>query len=595
MNSEEFLDALLAMPNLGAALVSPDGKWVAWSWFGIGPAADVFVVPTDGSVAPLRLTDTPDNTLLVSWTHDSKAVLVQQDHNGNERAQLFRLDISQPGQMQPLTEESPNFFLRGGQMHPNNRWLIYGANYDAATGEEVQTTWLYRHDLETGERKVLARPKGSRGYIPKLNRQGSHILYNRNDLHPAGGQVWLVDIEGQDDREILNFGASSKVSASWFPDGERALVLAEAGNYRRLGVWHMGSNSLNWLIDDPARNLEGAFVPHGSKLVVVVEVKGARNRASLLNPETGEETPLPDLSGNLAPLAPVENGEWVGRYYSARQPADLVRFSLDKFQQENFVSLTRLWERTPLRPEDLTGAEDWHWQAQDGLPIQGWLFRTRQPAKGTILHIHGGPTAHSEDRFMSQVQFFAAQGFNVLLPNYRGSTGFSLAFQEAIKADGWGGREQQDIIDGAQSLITAGIAEAGKVGITGTSYGGYSSWHAITHYSPELIAASAPVCGMTDLVIDYETTRPDLRPYSEEMMGGRPDQVPERYYERSPINFVQNIKGALLIVQGLQDPNVTPENVRVVREVLEQNSIQYEFLGFEDEGHGIIRPKTRRF
>jgi dipeptidyl aminopeptidase/acylaminoacyl peptidase len=143
-------------------------------------------------------------------------------------------------------------------------------------------------------------------------------------------------------------------------------------------------------------------------------------------------------------------------------------------------------------------------------------------------------------------------------------------------------------------LIQAGIALPGSVGVTGTSYGGYSSWCAITRWPPQIVAAAAPICGMTDLVVDYETTRPDLRPYSEEMMGGRPDQVPERYRERSPLHFVANITGRLLIVQGLQDPNVTPENVRVVRDALDQAGVPYEVLTFEDEGHGIGRPKNQK-
>ena len=99
---------------------------------------------------------------------------------------------------------------------------------------------------------------------------------------------------------------------------------------------------------------------------------------------------------------------------------------------------------------------------------------------------------------------------------------------------------------------------------------------------------------MTDLVVDWETTRPDLRPYSEEMMGGSPKQVPERYRERSPLHFVDQIEGRLLIVQGLRDPNVTPENVRVVCEALDEQGIEYELLAFEDEGHGIHRPKNHR-
>jgi len=98
---------------------------------------------------------------------------------------------------------------------------------------------------------------------------------------------------------------------------------------------------------------------------------------------------------------------------------------------------------------------------------------------------------------------------------------------------------------------------------------------------------------MTDLVVDYQTTRPDLRPLSEEMMGGSPEAVPQRYYERSPINFVQNMRGKLLIVQGARDPNVTPENVRQVVERLGKYQIAYELMVFEDEGHGIQKPANQ--
>ncbi len=592
MTKEQYLEALLSLPGLAVPEISPDGKWAAWSWFRVGPAADVYVAPTDGSAPPLRLTDTPDDTIIVSWMPDSKSVLVEQDHDGNERVQLFRVDLSQPGIMVPLTEPSPNYFLRGGQLHPNGRWLVYGANFDAAAGQEIETTWIYRHDLETGERSVLARPEKGGYCRPQLNEQGTHILYPRNDLHPAGQQIWMVDIEGQEDREILNFGSLVKVFASWFPDSRHVLFLVEKGIYRRLGVWDMESSAMSWLVDDPTRNLEYAFVPHGSKQAVILEIRDARVHASLLNVETREEVQLPEISGNLIPLAPVSNSEWVGQYYSACQPTDLVRFSPADVQPKTFASLTRVWERTTLRPDHLASAEDFRWKSTDSLSIQGWLYRSREQAKGTIVYIHGGPTSHSEDRLNAQIQLFVSQGFNVLDPNYRGSTGFGLTFQEAIKEDGWGGREQEDVRTGIESLIVAGIAKPGKVGVTGTSYGGYSSWCAITRYPPEIVAASAPICGMTDLVVDYNTTRPDLRPYSEEMMGGSPEQVPERYRERSPINFVGNIKGRLLIVQGLQDPNVTQENVRTVTAALQQAGIEYELLTFEDEGHGIGRPKN---
>ena len=403
-----------------------------------------------------------------------------------------------------------------------------------------------------------------------------------------------MDIDGGDDREIHNAGASFKSEASWFPDGARLLILSDTPTHRRLGIWTLADGSLRWLIDDPARNIEDAYAPHGSRMIVVVEVRDARLQPSLLDPTTGEETPILLTEGNLKPLAPVAGGAWIGNFYSARQPADVVRLALDDLDPAQFASLTGVWSRTPLTPADLAPAEDYRWRADDGLEIQGWLYRTQGAARGTIVYVHGGPTAHSEDKLNVQIQFFVHNGFHVLDPNYRGSTGFSLAFREAIKADGWGGSEQTDIRAGIEALVAGGIAQPGAVGITGTSYGGYSSWHAITHFRQDIVAAAAPICGMTDLVVDYETTRPDLRPYSEEMMGGSPRQVPARYRERSPIHFVDNIQGRLLIVQGLMDPNVTPQNVHAVIAALQDAGVEYELLAFDDEGHGIYKQRNLR-
>ena len=581
------LEALLSVPVLSAPEVSPDGGWVAWSWSRLGPAADVFAAPTDGSSPPLRLTETAEgDTAVVSWAPDGGAVVVSQDRAGDERAWLSLVRLDEPGVMQPLTEPDPDYFLWGGQLYPDGRSLFYDANSDPETGEPIEETCVYRHDLQTGERRLLVRPERNIG-PSRLNRQGTHLLYSRNDLHPAGEQVWLVDVEGQNDREILNFGAETKVKASWLPDGRRVIFVAETGSYRRLGVWDDGS--VRWLIDDPARNVDYAFAPPNGGPAIVVGVEQAQVRASLLDVESGRETALRRERGNLLPLAPVRDGAWICTHYDARHPVDLIRYDPESGER---VSLTRLPERTGIEEGRLAAAEDFRWRSSDGMAVQGWLYRARGESVGAVVLIHGGPTSHAEDRFNAEIQYLVSRGFDVLAPNYRGSTGFGLAFQESIKEDGWGGREQEDIRCGIGALIEAGVARAGRVGVTGTSYGGYSAWWAITHHPPDIVAAAAPVCGMTDLTVDYYSTRPDLRPYSEEMMGGSPEEVPERYRERSPINSVGDVRGALLIVQGLKDPNVTPENVSVVTRALERERVPYELLTFEDEGHGISRPKN---
>ena len=588
----DFLDALISLPKLYGASVSRDSKWVAWMWMGIGSAIDIFCAPTDASTPPIRLTNTQKNSYFVSWLPTCDGIMLAQDQDGNERLQLYKVMLNQPNQLDPLTEHNPQYYVRGGQLHPNGKWLVYSASIDVETGKEIEPTYVYRHDLQTGERKAIARPQKGAYYFPLLNSSGTHILYNRKDNHPSGYQLWLVDIDGKYDREIVNVGDDKKVYGSWFPDGKRILVRAETDLHYKIGIYDLATEIIDWLIDDPNRNIESIYVPFGSQHIVINEVREARLISSLFDIDSHKEVTVQLAHGTIQPIAPAGDDRWIGKYYGSHIVTDLVRFSLENPEPTSFETITHVSNLTRITPNVLAQAEDFRWQSIDGLPIQGWLYRPRTTAKGTIVVVHGGPTWHSEDALDDQIQFLVSQGFNVLDPNYRGSTGFTHSFTEAIKVDGWGGKEQEDIRTGIEALIAKGIAESGKVGITGTSYGGYSSWHAITHFTKDIVSAAAPICGMTDLVVDYETTRPDLRPYSEEMMGGSPQQMPTRYHERSPINFVDNIQGHLLIVQGIQDPNVTPENVRTVKLALDKANIEYQLLTFDNEGHGIDRPEN---
>ncbi|MBY8997572.1 MAG: S9 family peptidase, partial [Candidatus Thorarchaeota archaeon] len=491
----------------------------------------------------------------------------------------------------------PNFFMRGGYFGPRGDFIAYSVNYDYDTKKETETFRIVVQDLESGSRTVIARPDKPAYMTLSVDPNGRYILYSRSDEDPSGEQWWIASIDGNEDREILNFGPKAKVSASWTHDGRVLFDTDTLDGIRHdfvgIGLYDIASGETQWL----SKPTEGgtyslARVPKYTNHVIMAKESDARRKPFLLDLDTDVLQSMTPPRGNLWPITHLGSGDWLGLFYSSTHPIDIVRFNMKEVNPSKFTLITNMLGRTSIQREELIPAEELRWTSEDDTPIHGWFYRARNPNGKTIVTVHGGPTGHSEDALDPKIQYFCSLGYNILDPNYRGSTGYGVNFRELIKKDGWGGLDKEDIRTGIEYMIENGIAFPNKVGIYGTSYGGYMSWLAITQFPPDIIAAAAPICGMTDLVVDYETTRPDLRPLSEEMLGGSPKEVPELYQERSPINYVQNVRGKLLIVQGLRDPNVTKANVAEVEKRLESNRIQYEKLVFDDEGHGILREKN---
>ncbi|MGO4727156.1 MULTISPECIES: S9 family peptidase [unclassified Inquilinus] len=594
----DFLDRLIAAPRLLFPTVSPDGRWVAWVWNGKAEGNGPWIAPTAGG-APPRLMAEPFSGWdceSFSWAPDSLSLIVARRRDGEEQVGLQRAWLD--GAAETLLPDRIGYYIYNAQLHPDGRRLVYAASRDPATGMGGDILHLYEHDLASGAQRVLASPGRSCKITPKLDPTGRRILYLRNDHDPSGRALWVYDLETGEDREIHNPGGPAKAEGVWSPDGSRIAFVAETPTHKRLGLIDPAAGGLRWLVDDPAIPVEHLRWPHqpdgGQDLLVVIEASAARDEAAFLTVSTGAYLPVFRGGDILRPVAPLADGRWVVERGRATAPTGIVTLSADAPDLSAAQELAPLPEGSVPDPAELNPAEPFWWHSVDGLRIQGWLYRARGDSRGTVIHVHGGPTMHYDGRFDPVPQVLARAGFHVLQPNYRGSTGLGAAYQEAIKADGWGGREQEDIRTGILALMNAGLAVPGKVGITGLSYGGYASWWAITHFPREVIAAAAPICGMTDLVTDYWTTRPDLRSYSEAMMGGTPDQLPEKYRERSPIHFVDRIEGRLMIVQGLTDPNVTPEQVEIVRAVLDARGVPYETLLFPDEGHGIVKPENCR-
>lgn len=574
-------------PILWSPRISGDGKWLAWTWSGLADTGEVWIAPTDGSAPPQRLTQGRDHFYARSLSHDGSRIVLAQSIGSNEHDRLFLLDRDAPGSPRPLTPLQTENYVFGGVLDRGAARLFYSADVDDEAQGAAEGSRIHRLDLATGRRQVLARAKSVCEFEPDLSPDESLVLYSRCDRHAAGNQIWIVGSDGGGDREILNAGDRCKTRAQWLRD-HVLLVQAETATHERIGTLDVDSGRLDWQIDDPARCFEGIVAGRDGRSAMLLDYVEGGLAAKLLDVESGEERSFVVPGTSLLPVGQLPGGDWICESYNSHGPHDLVCVDPATMRVTN---LTRAGEH--FTAGDFRPARDFRWHSSDGTPIQGWLYEPAAPSRGLVVWVHGGPTWHSEDWVNPIVQFLAGAGFTVLDPNYRGSTGFGTAFREAIKIDGWGGREQDDIRSGIEALIAGGKAGRGRIGVAGLSYGGYSSWVAITRFA-DLVDAAVPICGMYQLDVDYHATgMPHGRAYSIEMMGGAPEQMPERYFKASPANFVRDIRGRLLIVHGLADSNVSPENTRLACRDLDAARIPYELLTFPDEGHGIYKAGNR--
>jgi dipeptidyl aminopeptidase/acylaminoacyl peptidase len=575
-------------PELWEPKLSKDGRWASWTWTGPTEAGNVWLAPTDGSAQPRRVTDEADHIYVRSFSPDSKRLLLAQSEGSSEHDHLILLDLAS-GARRLLTPKQDDHYVFGGAFTPDGRSILYAASWDDAGKFAIEGQRIYLHDLESGGRRMVSASESLSDRPLELSDSGGFVLYHRHERHPGGSQIWLLDLSTGEDREILNVGDARKAYGSWIAD-RRILVWAETDSHDRVGLLTLPNLEVCWLVDDPQRSIDNAIAGADGRSVALLDFRLGALHASALDLASRTETRLEHPGCSLLPIAQLPSGPWLCERYSSRAPHELVRFDPATGAAGEISHTARHLARPDLR---FAAAQPYRWRSRDGTEIAGWLYEPEGPSRGLIAHVHGGPTWHSEDWVNSSIQFLVAAGYTVLDPNYRGSTGYGRAFREAIKEDGWGGREQIDIRTGLERLVAAGKGQRGRIGIIGLSYGGYSSWCQITK-SSDLVNAAVPICGMYQLTTDYdETGMPHGRAYSEEMMGGTPSEQPERYFDASPANFIDRIKGRLLIVHGMADSNVSPENTRAAVRDLDKAGVPYELLTFDNEGHGIYRAGNR--
>ena len=253
----------------------------------------------------------------------------------------------------------------------------------------------------------------------------------------------------------------------------------------------------------------------------------------------------------------------------------------------------RLTNSNPvLNERKLARQEPIRYAARDGLELEAVLIHpaNKTPKGGSplVMMIHGGPESHYSNGWMSNysrpAQTLAAQGYLVVYPNYRGSTGRGVEFSK-LSQHGYAAEEFNDIVDAKTHLVEAGLAVSGRVGITGGSYGGYASMWAASALSEHFAAAVAFV-GISDQISKFGTT--DI---PNEMFNVHARAYPWEDWmwmlERSPIYHVDKARTPLLIMHGKEDPRVHPsQSLEMYRHVKVRTDTPVRLVYYPGEGHG---------
>jgi dipeptidyl aminopeptidase/acylaminoacyl peptidase len=251
-------------------------------------------------------------------------------------------------------------------------------------------------------------------------------------------------------------------------------------------------------------------------------------------------------------------------------------------------------ERPDLPRSSLSRTNYLEYASSDGLRIPAYLTlpQGQSPKRlGLIVLPHGGPWGHDHWGFNAMTQFLANRGCAVLQPNYRGSTGIGKRFTNAGNFQ-MGALMQDDITWGVRHLIEAGIADAGRVGILGYSFGGYLSL-AGAAFTPDLYAAAVSVAGPANLLtlLDGVWER-DRAAYFARV--GDPSKAEDRarLARHSPLFAADAIRCPLLIAHGNNDPRVKRAESDQMVEALRSAGKTVTYLVAPDEGHGFVLPQN---
>jgi dipeptidyl aminopeptidase/acylaminoacyl peptidase len=489
-----------------------------------------------------------------------------------------------------ISEENPAW-------SPDGEKLAYSVKPKSSPNYEIDM-------IEIGSKKITHlttnTPADWSNVGPIWSHDGKWIVFSQQHAAGKNSNVFIADaVTGKAINLTPHQAEQNFFATDISPDGKTVLMTSNAGNgYSNAALVDVATQKITWLTDDKWEVTSGKFSPDGRTVTWTANIDGAvevfwGSRAHL----DGHSPRALPLGNGINALAGAEtafsrDGKRLLYYHDGPDsPYDLWVYDL---ATQKSLQITHSLVGG-LRSEDMVKPSLVHYPSSDGKwQISALVYAPygaqRNGKNAAVVYIHGGPTSQTQNGFIKNIQYLANQGFFVIAPNYRGSTGYGKEFEDANRFD-MGGGDLQDVISAAEWLKKTGYIDPKKIAVMGGSYGGYLSMMAVTK-APDLWAVGVPIVPFVNWFTEIENEDALLRQYDIATMGD-PAKDKDRLRDRSPIYFVDRIKAPLLLLAGGNDPRCPHTEAEQVASAIKRRNGVVELKVYENEGHGFSRVENQ--
>ena len=595
------IEKLYMTRQVGRPTWSPDGKSIAFV-SNMSGRNNLWLVPAEGGW-PVQLTVSDQRQAAPAWSPDGKWIAYQSDYDGDELWDIF-LVSPKTGKVVNLTS-TREIAEMDPTWSPDGRYLAYLVKPKTSAAYEID---IYDTAMREVKHLTTGTPQDKGNSNPIWSKDGKYIVYTQEQAKGTDSNIFIAEVATGKSTLLTPHEGEQRFFANdndpaLGKDGGQILITSNAANgYDNIGLIEYTSKGpslaparTKWLTNDKWEIRGGEFSPDGKHITFSANVDGNED-IYLHDLATGKSTLLPIPKGVNEPVggpsAFTKDGTRLLYYHNGpTAPGDLWVYTLATGKSHQVThSLV-----AGVRSEDMVEPYLVHYPSRDGKwTISAFLYvpfnMARNGQNAAIVYIHGGPTSRTMNSFNRFVQYAANQGYMVLAPNYRGSTGYGKEFQQANLFD-MGGGDLQDVLAGVDWIKQTGHLDPKKIAVMGGSYGGYLSMMSVTK-APDVWAAGVPIVPFVNWFTEIENEDPVLQQSDLATMG---DVVKNKalYEDRSPINFIDQIKAPLLLLAGGHDPRCPKSETQQVVDAIKKRGGTVDYKIYENEGHGFARVENQ--